>query len=80
LALTEDVAFRVKVQLFVLLLPLEQAPVQIAVRPLATLKVIDVPVLNDAEPLLPLVTLIPAGADVIRSPLRPLAATVSVAV
>jgi hypothetical protein len=80
LALTDEVAFRVKVQLFVLLLPLEQAPVQIAVRPLATLKVIDVPVLNDAEPLLPLVTLIPAGADVIRSPLRPLAATVSVAV
>jgi hypothetical protein len=80
LALTDDAAFRVKVQLFVLLPPLEQAPVQIAVRPPDTLKVIDVPVLNDAEPVLPLDTLMPAGVDVIRSPLRPLAETVSVAV
>ena len=37
------------------------------------------PTVNDAEPLLPVVTLIPAGLDVIRSPLRPLAFTVSVA-
>ena len=40
---------------------------------------IDVPVANDAEPLLPTLTLIPAGLDVTRSPLRPLAVTVSVA-
>ena len=40
---------------------------------------IDVPVANDAEPLLPVETLMPAGLDVIRSPLRPLAVTVSVA-
>ena len=40
--------------------------------------VIDVPVENDADPLLPTVTLMPAGVDVMRSPLRPLAVTVSV--
>ena len=58
---------------------LEQAPDQIASRPLATLSVIDVPVANDADPLLPTLTLIPVGLDVTRSPLRPLAVTVSVA-
>jgi hypothetical protein len=68
------------VQLVVLLPPLEQAPDQIALRPPPTDKVTDVPTLNDAEPLLPVVTLIPAGLDVMRSPLRPLAFTVSVAV
>ena len=35
--------------------------------------------MNDAVPLLPVGTLIPVGLDVIRSPLRPLAFTVSVA-
>jgi hypothetical protein len=78
-ALTEDAALSVKVQLFVLLPPLEQAPDQVALRPLATVSVTDVPVVNEADPLLPVVTLMPAGADVIRSPLRPLAETVSVA-
>jgi hypothetical protein len=68
------------VQLVVLLPPLEQAPDQIALRPPPTDKVTDVPRLNDAERLLPVVTLIPAGLDVIRSPLRPLAFTVSIAV
>jgi len=63
------------------LLPaLEHAPDQIASRPLVTLNVIDVPTANDAEPLLPTATLIPAGLDVTRSPLRPDALTVSVAV
>ena len=38
------------------------------------------PVANDAEPLLPTLTLMPAGLDVMRSPLRPVAVTVSVAV
>ena len=60
--------------------PLEQAPDQIASRPLVTLSVIDVPVANDAEPVLPTLTLIPAGLDVMRSPLRPVAETVSVAI
>jgi hypothetical protein len=43
------------------------------------LSVIAVPVVNDAEPLLPTVRSMPAGLDVIRSPLRPVAVTVSVA-
>ena len=60
--------------------PLEHAPDQIASRPFDTLKVIDVPVANDAEPLLPTATLIPAGLEVTRSPLRPDAETVNVAV
>jgi hypothetical protein len=51
-----------------------------ASRLLLTLSVIDVPVLNEAEPVLPTITLMPAGLDRMRSPLRPLAVTVSVAV
>lgn len=42
--------------------------------------VIDVPTLNDDDPLLPVATLIPAGLEVIRAPERPLAFTVRVAV
>ena len=68
-----------KVQLVRLLPPLEQAPDQMASRPLLTDNVTDVPTLNDAEPLLPVFTLIPAGLDVTRSPLRPVALTVTVA-
>jgi hypothetical protein len=60
--------------------PLEHAPDQIASRPFDTLKVIDVPVANDADPLLPTATLIPDGFDMTRSPPRPDALTVSVAV
>jgi hypothetical protein len=59
--------------------PLEQAPDQTASRPLETLSVIDVPLANGAEPVLATATLIPAGLEVIRSPLRPVAVTVSVA-
>jgi len=70
----------VKVQVFVLFPPLEQAPDQIASRPFVTLSVIEAPVVNDAEPVVPTDTLIPAGLDVTRSPLRPVAVTVSVAV
>ena len=51
-----------------------------AERPLVTLRVIDVPAANVAEPLLPVATLMPAGLDVTRSPPRPVAVTVSVAV
>jgi hypothetical protein len=68
----------VKVQLRVLFPPLEQAPDQITSRPLLALKVIAVPPENDAAPLLPTATLMPAGLDVIRSPLRPVAVSVSV--
>ena len=70
---------RVNVQDFALLPPLEQAPDQTASRPPETLSVIWVLVANVADPLLPTDTLIPAGLDVIRSPLRPVAVTVSVA-
>src|SRR5713101_4621527 len=59
--------------------PLEQAPVQIALRPFDAVSVIDVPVVNVAEPVLPTATLIPTGLEVTRSPLRPVAVTDSVA-
>ena len=73
-------AVSVRVQLFVLFPPLEQAPDQTASRPFETLSVIEVPEENDADPVLPTATLIPAGLDVTRSPLRPVAVTVSVTV
>jgi hypothetical protein len=79
LAVTVALAFRVKVHVFVLLPPLEQAPDQIASRPFVTLSVIEVPVLNEAEPVLPTFKLMPAGLDVTRSPVRPVAVTVIVA-
>jgi hypothetical protein len=79
LAVSAAAPVSVNVQDFVLFPPLEQAPDQTASRPFDTLSVIDVPVVNDADPVLPTATLIPAGLDVIRSPLRPLAVTVSVA-
>ena len=70
----------VKVHVFVLFPPLEQAPDQIASRLFVTLSVIEVPTANDAEPVLPTLTLMPAGLEVTRSPVRPVAVTVSVAV
>jgi hypothetical protein len=70
----------VNVHVLLLLPPLEHAPDQIALRPLVTLSVIDVPVVNDPDPELPTATLMPAGLDITRSPLLPLALTVSVAV
>jgi hypothetical protein len=77
---TEAVPVIVKVQVVCLLPPLEQAPDQMALRPFVTLSVIEVLEANDAEPLLPVATLMPAGFEVILSPLRPDAVTVSVAV
>ena len=69
--------FSVKVHVFVLLPALEHAPDQMASRLLVTRSVIDVPVVNDAEPVLPTLTLIPVGVELTRSPLRPVAVTVS---
>ena len=66
-------------QVRTLLPPLEQAPDQTAVRPFVTLNVIDVPRANDAELLEPVAALMPVGAEVTRSPLRPVAVTVRVA-
>jgi hypothetical protein len=78
-AVTDAVPFSVKVQLLALFPPLEQAPDQIASRPFDTLSVIAVPVENDADPVLPTATLIPAGVELMLSPSRPVAVTVSVA-
>jgi hypothetical protein len=69
----------VNVQVLVLLPPLEHAPDQMASRPFETLSVMDVPVLNVADPVLPTDTLVPAGFETTRSPLRPDALTVNVA-
>jgi hypothetical protein len=79
LAVTDAAPVIVNVQLLALFPPLEQAPDQVASRPLATFSVIAVPVVNDADAVLPTATLMPAGLDVMRSPLRPVADTVSVA-
>lgn len=79
LALTDAAPVMVNVHVFTLLPPLEQAPVQMAVRPFDTVSVIAVPVVNAAEPVLPTAALIPTGLDVTRSPARPVAVTVSVA-
>jgi hypothetical protein len=80
LAVTLALPFSVNVQLLVLRPSLEQAPDQMASRPFETLSVIDVPTGKEADPVLPTFTLMPAGDDVTRSPLRPVAVTVSVAV
>lgn len=80
MAVTEAIPLSVNVQVFVLLPPLEHAPDQMVSRPFVALSVIAAPVVNDAEPLLPTVTLMPAGLEMTRSPLRPVAVTVSVAV
>ncbi len=69
----------VNVQVLVLLPPLEQAPDQMASRSLLTLKVIKVLIAKLADAVLPTNTLIPAGLDITRSPLRPVAVTVNVA-
>src|SRR5688500_697622 len=79
LAVTLALPFSVNVHVFVLSPPLEHAPDQTASRPFVTLSVMDVPTANDADPVLPTLTLRPAGFDVTRSPLRPVAVTVRVA-
>jgi hypothetical protein len=78
LAVTDAWLFNVNVQVLVLLPPLEHAPDQIASRLFVTRSVIDVPAVNDAEPVVPTLTLMPEGVDVTRSPFRPVAVTVSV--
>src|SRR5262249_39454364 len=78
LAITDAGPLIVNVHDFVLRLPLEQAPDQIASRPFETDSVTDVPLENDAEPVLPTATLIPAGLDPILLPDRPVAVTVNV--
>ena len=79
MALTAALPVTVNRHVFTLLPPLEQAPDQIAPRPLETVSVTDVPVVNVAEPVLPTATLIPTGLEVTRSPVLPVAVTVTVA-
>ena len=78
--MTAAFAFNVNVQVFVLFPPLEHAPDQMTSRLFVALSVIVVPAPNDADPLLPTATLMPAGFEVTRSPPRPVAVTVTVAV
>jgi hypothetical protein len=80
LAVTVTLPFSVNVQAFVLFPPLEHAPDQITSRLFVALSRIVVPVANEADPLLPTGTSMPAGLEVTRSPLRPVAVTVRVAV
>jgi hypothetical protein len=80
LAVAVAFAVNVNVQVFVLFPPLEHAPDQMTSRSFVARSVIAVPTAKDAEPVLPTATLIPVGVDVTRSPPRPVAVTVSVAV
>ena len=73
-------AFSVNVHVLVLFPPLEHPPDQTASRPFDTVSVIEVPAVKPAEPVLPTSTLMPAGVEVMRSPLLPVADTVNVAV
>src|ERR1044072_4537884 len=68
-AVTDAVPFSVNVQLFDLLF--EHAPENTASRPLPTVNVIDVPTVNDAVFVDPLITSSPVGVDVTCTPLRP---------
>ncbi len=76
--MTDAAAVSVNVHVVLLLPPLEHAPDQMASRPLVTDSVIDVPLANDADPVLPTFTLMPDGVDSTVSPPRPCATTVSV--
>ena len=75
--MTDVPALRVKPQLFALEPPLEQPPDQMASRPLLTVSVIDVSVAKLALPVVPTLTLSPAGLEETDSPERPLAVRVS---
>src|SRR5438132_3700783 len=77
-AVSEASAFRVKVQVGVLLAPLLHAPDQITDRPLVTPSVILVPGAKGAAPVVPTGTLRPAGVERTVSPPRPVAVRRSV--
>lgn len=69
---------RVKVQLAVFAPALLQAPDQMALRPLETVSLTEVPTLKAAEPVVPTFTLRPAGGEVTVSPVLPVAVSVEV--
>src|SRR2546425_10049830 len=77
-AVSEASAFKVKVQVGVLLAPLLHAPDQNTDRPLVTLSVILVPGAKGAAPVVPTGTLRPAGVERTVSPPRPVAVRRSV--
>ena len=79
MAVTDALAVMVNVQVNVLAPPLEQAPDHMTGRLLVALSVIDVLPGKDAVPVLPTVTLIPAGVELTVSPACPVAVTVRVA-
>ena len=76
-AVIDEFAFTVSVQLLALAPPLEQAPPQIASRPLATLRVTTLPGATCVLPVVPVAIFKPAGFDTTCSPLRPPAVTAS---
>src|SRR5882724_7524211 len=79
-AVTDVAALMVKVQLFALAPPLEHPPDQMTSRPLLAVSVTDVPGAKLALPVVPTLTLSPAGLEEIDSPARPVAVSVNSAV
>ena len=75
--MTDVAALMVRLQVFTLAPPLEQPPDQMASRPLVTLNVITVPVVKLALPVVPTLTLSPAGLEETVSPVRPVAVSVN---
>src|SRR5262249_1596061 len=75
-AVSELAAFRGKVQLGVLTPPLVQTPDQMTDRPAVALRVIRVPTVKLAEPVVPTGTLSPAGVERTLTPARPVAVRV----
>src|SRR5437867_3419687 len=67
----------VKLHVFVLAPPLEHPPDQMASRPLLTVSVTDVPVAKVALPVVPTLTVRPAGLEEPDSPVRPVAVSVN---
>ncbi|WP_171421608.1 hypothetical protein [Corallococcus exercitus] len=76
-AVTELVALRVNVQLWVFAPALLQAPDQMALRPLEAVSLTEVPSLKVALPVVPTFTSRPAGVEVTFSPDLPVAVSVS---
>ena len=76
-AVTDFAASSVRLQLFCLAPPLEQPPDQMALRPLLTVSVTNVPAAKSAWPVAPTLTFSPAGLEETDSPERPVALRVS---
>src|SRR5712691_2618892 len=79
-AVTDVAACSVRRQLFCVSPPLEQPPDQMASRPLLTVSVTTVPTAKLALPVVPTLTVSPAGLEETDCPERPVAVRVSWAV